>query len=300
MKKSNSPFFISNAAFLGASIFGALCILIFIAPDLIRYSKAEKPIQFEELSMEEKKAFIKIDKNSKYAVSKFKKKGKFRKPPRAFDPNLYTLEQWKYLGLSEKQAKVVLKFTKFGIKSNDKLQKIFVINDELFQLIKDSTFYSKSSSYSNKFPTNFEKTSFQTKEKAPVLIDINSASADDLMKVPGVGDFFAKQIIKKRVQLGGFYSIDQLAEVWKVDAEKIAAWKPFFRIYTNDIQKININTASAEELKSHPYFSWNLANSLVKLRIQKGGFSKIEDIKKSVLMNDELYNKLKYYLKTEE
>jgi hypothetical protein len=45
------------------------------------------------------------------------------------------------LGLSEKQAAVVLKFTSRGLKSNEDLQRVFVISDELFELIKDSTFY---------------------------------------------------------------------------------------------------------------------------------------------------------------
>ena len=62
------------------------------------------------------------------------------------------------------------------------------------------------------------------------------------------------------------------------------------------IQKLNINTATAEEFKRHPYFTWNLANSLYKIRKQKGTYASIEEIKESVLMTEELYTKLKPYL----
>jgi DNA uptake protein ComE-like DNA-binding protein len=62
------------------------------------------------------------------------------------------------------------------------------------------------------------------------------------------------------------------------------------------LKRININTASVDDLKAHPYISWNLANSIVKLRSQIGQYNRIEDVKKSVLMTDELYEKLKRYL----
>ncbi|OGQ50732.1 MAG: hypothetical protein A3J24_09445 [Deltaproteobacteria bacterium RIFCSPLOWO2_02_FULL_53_8] len=47
-------------------------------------------------------------------------------------------------------------------------------------------------------------------------IDINTADADELMKVPGIGPKTARNIIEKRVQIGGFSSINQLTEVKRI------------------------------------------------------------------------------------
>ena len=66
------------------------------------------------------------------------KRVKFTKPLSKFDPNNYREEDWIRLGLSTKQAKVVLNFSKRGLYSNEDLKRIFVISEELFNLIKDS------------------------------------------------------------------------------------------------------------------------------------------------------------------
>eukprot|EP00353_Schmidingerella_taraikaensis_P000833 CAMPEP_0185595498 /NCGR_PEP_ID=MMETSP0434-20130131/78676_1 /TAXON_ID=626734 ORGANISM="Favella taraikaensis, Strain Fe Narragansett Bay" /NCGR_SAMPLE_ID=MMETSP0434 /ASSEMBLY_ACC=CAM_ASM_000379 /LENGTH=149 /DNA_ID=CAMNT_0028223557 /DNA_START=216 /DNA_END=662 /DNA_ORIENTATION=- len=70
---------------------------------------------------------------------------RYRAPKSAFNPNEYSKEEWVQLGLSSKQADVVLKFTVRGVKSNEELKKIFVIPDEVFALIEDSTFYPANS-----------------------------------------------------------------------------------------------------------------------------------------------------------
>ena len=85
-------------------------------------------------------------------------------------------------------------------------------------------------------------------------------------------------------------------ECWKFTEEKLIEVKPFMKVDPSLVQKININTATAEEFKKHPYFTWNIANSLYKIRKQKGFYSSIDEIKESVLVTEELYSKLKPYL----
>ena len=62
---------------------------------------------------------------------------------------------------------------------------------------------------------------------------------------------------------------------------------------------MNINTATLEELKRHPYIGNNIAVSLTNLRQLYGGFSKVADIRKSALINDANYEKIAAYLTTE-
>lgn len=281
---------LSKSTLRGTLLFVFVLVVIFVLPDLIaHFSEKEKVhIRYSDARVQEAVETVKRNKKQRYRPRG--KKERYSAPDRAFDPNTYTVEQWMALGLSEKQAAVVLKFTKYGIYSNNDLKKIFVIPDELFQLIKDSTVYPTKNKpdYENNFPAR----TFAEKPK----VNINTATIADLDSVRGIGQFFAKKIIERRDQLGGFYDESQLMEVWKMTQEKAAELAPRLLFDQSKLKPIHINTATAEELKAHPYISWNLANSIVKLRSQIGRYNRIEDVKKSVLMTDELYEKLKRYL----
>ena len=66
-----------------------------------------------------------------------------------------------------------------------------------------------------------------------------------------------------------------------------------------ELQKININTAEYDSLKSHPYIKYNVAKSIVNYREQHGAFSEIDQLLKIHLIDDDLLRKLKPYLATE-
>jgi DNA uptake protein ComE-like DNA-binding protein len=231
---------------------------------------------------------------SKYIQNKYSnsfKRKKFKSPKSKFDPNQFKVEDWMNLGLSIKQANVIVKFTSRGIYSNDELKKIFVISDEFYQLIKDSTIYPKKE---NNFSLQLNDNKI---ESQPIKkVEINSANEEELVRIKGIGSFFAKQIIKKRDELGGFIEKSQLLEVWKMDQEKFDLIKDEFTIDNENIKKISINAATVEELKNHPYIRWNIANSIVKLRLQKNGFTSIEELKESHLITDEKFLKIKSYI----
>lgn len=217
------------------------------------------------------------------------KRVKFTKPLSKFDPNNYREEDWIRLGLSTKQAKVVLNFSKRGLYSNEDLKRIFVISDELFNLIKDSTFYSLKKGSTILIDKSISKSN-------SMLIEINSAKEEELLNIKGIGPFFAKQILKKRNELGGFNQVSQLKEVWKMEQENFEIIEPFIKIDNSKIIKIELNSVNLDNLKKHPYVRWNIANSIIKIREQKGGFKNIEEIKESVLINEEMFEKLKPYL----
>lgn len=285
----------SKKTFRGMMIFFIVLLICFVLPDLIHYLEKEDTFVLQQMDIHQNE---KINKLSNYKTRDYsfsKNHLKFNKPPAKFNPNDYSVQEWMYLGLSEKQAAVVLKFTKYRLKSNEDLKKIFVIPNELFALIKDSTIYDTNNKQSDGF-NNYSEAN-EEKEKLPkTKVEINTASQEELMKVRGIGPFFAKQILKKRDELGGFYSYEQLLEVWKIDEEKLAEWSPYLEVNSSKLIKLNLNQATVEELEKHPYISWNLANSIVKFKEQNGNYTKIEQVKKSALMTSELFEKLKPYL----
>jgi competence protein ComEA len=244
-----------------------------------------------------------VFKNAKYAPNfkrkSWEQKSKYSGLKIKTDPNTITASQWQKLGLSEKQASSVLKFkerTK-GFKSISDLEKLFVMPKQLLLIIQDSLVFPKNAIQTNSFETSsWSASKLDKKGTNKSKVDINSATEEELMSINGVGPFFAKGIVKRRTQLGGYASLNQLLEVWKMDDEKFQIILPNVKVDPMDIQKININTATAEELKVQAYITWNVANSIVKYRIQHGNYGALQELRKSVLIDAELYEKIKDYL----
>lgn len=136
-------------------------------------------------------------------------------------------------------------------------------------------------------------------EKEIVLVDINSADTLEFSKISGIGFGYARRIIKYRESLGGFISIDQMKEVYKLPPEVIDDHLENFKLGNKQLSKININIVDVATLKMHPYITWNVANSIVQMRNVHGNFKQVADIKKSDLINDELFLKIAPYLSIE-
>lgn len=273
----------------GVLILGAILLVIIYSPRILAGYFQGNSLEYTVEELDEVEKQILDSKTSRKKKYSKKKKERFSVPEAAFDPNEYVLSDWIQLGLSEKQANVVIRFTQHGIYSNDELKKIFVIPDELFGLIKDSTFYparpQKKSVFTPEAPRNSEK-----------LVQLNMATQDELIELNGIGDYYAKKIIEYREKLGGFHSQEQLLELWKFTPEKLVKITDQI-VVSGDLQKININQASYEELVKHPYVSSKVANSIVKMRSQRDGYKNLEDILDSKLIDRELFNKLEPYIK---
>lgn len=265
------------------------CIaLSYIPRVLASLSDNSLTISYEELDEAEK--VVATKKRQEASKKKFQKKPKgkkvYRTPDKAFDPNDYRREDWMKLGLSEKQVDVIMKFSSRGIRSNEDLKKIYVLPEELYDLIKDSTRYPK---------IDFEIDPITEEKKEFDVVNINAASYDELIELPGIGDYYAKKIITYREELGGYVGPHQLLDIWKFGTERYDQLSS--RICTNGkINKININRADIDELKAHPYISYKVANSIVKMRQAHGEYESLRDILRSDLIDEELFDKVQSYL----
>ena len=263
-----------------------LCLLIAITPRVLTSSFSNQDISIS--FTEAKEVHLDIVKNkqkSKGFAQKKPKKSRFSAPRAKFDPKTYSAPDWEQLGLSHKQAEIVVKFSKRGIRSEDELASIFVIPEQLFRLIKDSIIYST--------PKQFEAKEYE--KRVQVIVDINSSNQEELEALPGIGPYFAKKIVEYRDQLGGYTSSQQLLEIWNFDNEKFERIKDYITL-SPQLSPLNINTATLEELKNHPYISYAVANSIVKMRAQRQSYTKVSDIKESKIINQELFNKIAPYL----
>ncbi|MEY3049771.1 MAG: hypothetical protein RL365_1809 [Bacteroidota bacterium] len=271
----------------GLVLWSILALGIVLTPRIIRTCFPGEPIKIEIKTLKKIKRFIKAERKKQWNY----KRNRYHTPPSKFNPNEYTLSQWMALGLTEKQADVVLKFCKYPLKSNDDLKRIFVIPEALYQRIKDSTIYPNKAPLHT--PTNV---STLQPEKQPKRITIGAIDSSKLVSIRGIGPFYAKMIMRYEQALGGFYKKEQLLEVFKMNTEVYEILCNKLDFSETQIRKISINKANAEELNRHPYLNRWQANSIVKMRIQLGGFQSLNELRKSHLINAEDFEKLEPYV----
>ena len=106
---------------------------------------------------------------------------------------------------------------------------------------------------SNKFP-------------AGTVIELNQADTLTLKKIPGIGNTFARRIVGYRELLGGFYTVEQLAEVYGIDEERYNALHTWFKVDTTCIQPLRVNQLSFKELLRHPYLNTSQVRQIERLR----------------------------------
>ncbi|MCO5260251.1 MAG: helix-hairpin-helix domain-containing protein [Crocinitomicaceae bacterium] len=286
----NKPKKISNRKARGVYLLLLIIAIVILTPRIYYdlQPNSQLLLSFKEID----NGISKMEMKQYLSVSKYKKKSKkYHAPPAKFDPNKYSLEEWMALGLSEKQANVVVNFAKRGIKNNEQLHQIFVIDEVLYGLIRDSTVYPEKY---NRFERNYSK------KKDELQVELNKATVEDLDKLPGIGTYFANKIIAYREKLGGFYDKSQLLEIQRFDEQKLNLISKNITIDYSYVKLININTCTVAELKKHPYLDWNVANSIVKMRAKFKKYTNFDQLLESELISIELFNKITPYLTIED
>ncbi len=219
-----------------------------------------------------------------------------------FDPNTLSAEGWQKLGLRAKTIGTIQNYLSKGgkFRKSEDLQRIYGLFPNEFERIApyikieatDETNNYKD--FTDKPPT--ENPPVKTYTPRYSVVDINSADTTALIALPGIGSKLATRIISFRDKLGGFYSINQVGETFGLPDSTFQKIKQYLKLENTSVKKININTATIDELKAHPYIKYSLANPIVAYRNQHGSFSKVEDTKKVMVITDEIYNKISPYL----
>ena len=124
------------------------------------------------------------------------------------------------------------------------------------------------------------KLAFAKKEKI-IIIDINQATKEDLIKIYGIGEAISLRILKQKENLGGFVSMEQMKDVWGLSPEVIENLNSHFKVSVlPNIKKIDVNNASLKELSQFYYFRYALAKEIVTYRSMRGNINNIEDLTK--------------------
>jgi DNA uptake protein ComE-like DNA-binding protein len=200
-----------------------------------------------------------------------------------FNPNFITDFKGYKLGMTVGQIDKLLAYRKQNkyVNSASEFQQITGVSDSLLKVIspyfKFPDWVTNKKSYPKSTWVDYSKTTSIKKEKA-IVIDINAATKDDLMKIYGIGDAISDRILKQKTMFGEFVSMDQMDDVWGLSSEVIEKLKQSFNIGSNPKpKKININNASIKELGQFPYFRYPISKNIVTFRSMNGDV-KMEDL----------------------
>lgn len=225
-----------------------------------------------------------------------------------FNPNTLNQEGFRKLGLSDKQIKSIIKYRERGgvFRQKSDFSKMYVISEREYKLLlpyiglpenpDEQGNRDKVEAETEIVSQTSKKYSESASKRKSWKIELNSADTTDLKGLRGFGSFTAKKIVEYRRNLGGFLTVDQLLEVWPIKPELLDSVREFILIDPGLVEKININTVELERLKKHPYLTLPQAKSLIAYRNKHGLFLQIDDIKKSVLIDEITFGRLKPYL----
>ncbi|MBR5027803.1 MAG: helix-hairpin-helix domain-containing protein [Bacteroidales bacterium] len=215
--------------------------------------------------------------------------------PFTFDPNTLSAEGWIKLGYSQKQAQAAEKYRQRGgvFRKKDDLKKLFFVDEDDFQILEPYIVIEKIPERER----SYEHSTANTRRPAETKkIELNTADTSDLKELRGIGSGYAKRIVKYRERLGGFCKPEQLLEVYGFTPELYEKVAPNITIDGDELRKINLNTATIDQLKRHPYLDYYQAKAIVNYREKYGKFSTVNDLLKANLIYPETFEKIKPYL----
>lgn len=229
-----------------------------------------------------------------------------------FDPNTLDEAGFVRLGLREKTVHTIMNYRSKGghFYKPDDLRKIYGLKEEEGNRLVP---YVKISSQNNhEFHDKYAgDNQFAYHKSKPQIIDINTASAEQWQSLPAIGEVLSSRIVKYRDKIGGFASVSDVKKVYGISDSAYNVILPYLSFSGKKVseqttipvksssQKININKATAAELKANPDIPSDIAEAIVIYRKQHGNYTSVEDIKKIVFINDAMYQKMAPFLTVE-
>jgi len=220
----------------------------------------------------------KVDEKTQLQIDSLKKLALKKYDLQPFNPNFISDYKGFKLGMTTAEIDKLLKFRSTGkyINSVAEFQQVTGVSKEL--LDKISPYFKFPEWTQNKKSNTYAENTEQVVRKN---IDLNKATLEDLVAIKGIGDYYANAVINEREKLGGFVSIHQIDFIKGLRPEAVKILKQNTSIKTaSTIKKVNVNTATKEELAQIPYINSHIARQIVVYRSKQENPLKIEDLEK--------------------
>ncbi|MCU0363907.1 MAG: helix-hairpin-helix domain-containing protein [Bacteroidales bacterium] len=127
-------------------------------------------------------------------------------------------------------------------------------------------------------------------------IELNSADSSALESLPLIGPVLAARTVRYRELLGGFYSVQQLTEVYGLSEETFNVIRDMVTADTSAVRKIDINSATYGQLLRHPYIERADVLAILKYRELSGSLGSVADLSVHRLVDSSRLKRLGPYL----
>ena len=222
-----------------------------------------------------------------------------------FNPNYITDFKGYTLGMSTQEIDRLLEFRDENqwINSAKQFQEITKVSDSLlnhlaplFQFPEWVTDPKPKNNWGNSSKSMGQKE--YPSKTYDQKIDLNTATAQDLQKVHGIGEKLSDNIIKYRNKFkGGFISEVQLQDIYGLSQEVIQRIINDFDLKTpRDIEKINLNAASKDQLVTIQYIDYEIAHYIIEQRTLRDGFKSFDELLKVKNFPVQKFEIIKLYL----
>jgi DNA uptake protein ComE-like DNA-binding protein len=126
--------------------------------------------------------------------------------------------------------------------------------------------------------------------------ELNSCDSAELEALPGLGPVLSGRIIKFRKLLGGFYSVEQLMEVYGLNEDIYRIVSSKVKVDTSLVERIDVNKATYYDLARLPYLDSEDVNKLLKYRAVLGKIGSIEELVENKIVSEETGYIVAHYL----
>lgn len=160
-----------------------------------------------------------------------------------FDPNTVSVEDLQRLGFTLRQAQSIDNYRRKGgrFSRRSDFAKSFVVSEETYERLRDFI-------------------------DIP-LLDINKADSAAFDSLPGIGGWFASNMVRHREELGGYNSKEQLMNIYRMDEERYSKISDLVFVSEKDAVPFRLWSLPADSLKLHPYIrSWQTARDIITYR----------------------------------
>lgn len=216
-----------------------------------------------------------------------------------FDPNTADSTQLLRLGLQPWQVRNIYKYrAKGGIyRQKEDFARLYGLTvkqyRELEPYIRISNDYLPASTLVGKRQQPERDTlRYPVKIQADEHVILNTADTTQLKKVPGIGSYYASEIIRHGQRLGGYVNVDQLDEI----EDFPQASKQYFVIANAHPRRMNINRLTLQQLRRHPYVNFYMAKAITDYRRLHGDIKNLNELRLSKDFTDEVIHRLEPYI----
>lgn len=261
----------------------ALCLAGLILPHFIgRNVESSNNIKADSLTFET----LTTDSNRQTKHHKAKKR---RVETFVFDPNTADSITLLRLGFAPFQVRGILRYRAAGGVIHDKedfaqlynltkgdydrLAPYVRIADE-FRLASEFVKRNNKSKSIDETDENSTTTTYIPKISRSEFVSVNYADTAELQRIPGIGQYYARQILHYRKSLGGYADESQLLEIEGFPEEALD-----YIVIEGGVKRLNLNKSTLLQLRSHPYINFYQAREIIEMHRKNGRLNSLDDLR---------------------